>query len=290
MGRLAYEAQIVFANANARMELAPPGDDEASKAAEAANRRLFALFDRGWKKGEGLLFRCYQEYKKRLCYGGRLRLRMPVTTYGAYMKSAAFGVRVHSGWAVLVCVSGDPAAPEIVDRRRIVIIEPTMQGAKQPYHFAENLGFEKAERHLQKCAAVSQRLAVQAIREMLNGVTARKYRVLGCAMLLASGRALPSLQKILASHALIHTAEGEFFRKVVCEAFERCRIPVVRIRELELDDRANSTFGTTAALVRQRISKVGKTVGSPWTQDEKTAALAGLIVNETNGAALTPPH
>ena len=82
------------------------------------------------------------------------------------MKSAAFGIRVHSGWAVIVCVSGDPAAPEIVDRRRIVIIEPTMQGAKQPYHFAENLSFEKAEGHLQKCAAVSQRLAVQAIREM----------------------------------------------------------------------------------------------------------------------------
>jgi hypothetical protein len=27
------EAQIVFANANARMELAPPGDDEANKSA-----------------------------------------------------------------------------------------------------------------------------------------------------------------------------------------------------------------------------------------------------------------
>src|SRR5262245_52735974 len=54
----------------------------------------------------------------------------------------------------------------------------------QPYHFAENLGFEKAEHHLQKCVAVSQRLAVQAIREMLDGVSARKYRVLGCPMLL----------------------------------------------------------------------------------------------------------
>lgn len=31
------EAQIVFANANTRMELAPPGDDEANKSAEAAN-------------------------------------------------------------------------------------------------------------------------------------------------------------------------------------------------------------------------------------------------------------
>jgi len=65
------EAQIVFANANARMEIAPPGDNEANKAAEAANRRLFALFRKCWKKDEGLLFRCYQEYKKRLCYNHR---------------------------------------------------------------------------------------------------------------------------------------------------------------------------------------------------------------------------
>jgi hypothetical protein len=67
------------------------------------------------------------------------------------MKNAAFGIRVHSGWAVLVCVSGDPTAAIVVDRRRIVIIKQAMEGAKQPYHFAENLGFEEAERHLQKC-------------------------------------------------------------------------------------------------------------------------------------------
>jgi hypothetical protein len=29
---------------------------------------------------------------------------------------------------------------------------------------------------------------------------------------------------------------------------------------------------------RQLISRLGKTVGSPWTHDEKTAALAGLIL------------
>ena len=57
------EAQIVFANANARMELAPPGDDEANKAAEVANRRLLALFQNGWKRDEGLLFHCYRDTK-----------------------------------------------------------------------------------------------------------------------------------------------------------------------------------------------------------------------------------
>jgi hypothetical protein len=66
-----HEAQIVYANANARMELAPPADGEASKAAETANRRLFALFKKGWKKGDKLLFYCYWEYKKRLCYHHR---------------------------------------------------------------------------------------------------------------------------------------------------------------------------------------------------------------------------
>jgi hypothetical protein len=45
-----------------------PGDKEAHKAAETANRRLFALFKRSWKKGDKLLLYCYREYKKRLCY------------------------------------------------------------------------------------------------------------------------------------------------------------------------------------------------------------------------------
>jgi hypothetical protein len=204
------------------------------------------------------------------------------------MKNAAFGVRMHSGWGVVVCISGNSGSPEIVERRRIVLIEPTMEGAKQPYHFAEALSLEEAERHTQKCAAVSQRLAAEAIREMLDGVTARQYRVLGCAILLASGHALPSLQKILASHALIHTAEGEFFRNVVRDACEHFRIPVVGIRERELEERANATFGKRAPSVRQHISELQKTVGSPWTQDEKTAALAALVVFETNGAGFTP--
>jgi len=46
------------------------------------------------------------------------------------MKNAGLGIRVHSGWGALVCISGDAAAPELVDRRRIVIIEPTMEGAR----------------------------------------------------------------------------------------------------------------------------------------------------------------
>jgi hypothetical protein len=95
-------------------------------------------------------------------------------------------------------------------------------------------------------------------------------------MLLVSGRALRSLQKILASHALIHTTEGEFFRKAVREVCEHCRIPVVGIRERELGEPANATFGEAAARVRQHSSNLGKTVGAPWTQDEKDGCARGI--------------
>jgi hypothetical protein len=165
-----------------------------------------------------------------------------------------------------------------------------MEGAKQPYHFAESLSLEQAKHHLHKCSEASQRLALKAVREMLEAVTARNYQVVGCAVLLASGRPLPALPNILASHALIHTAEGEFFRRVVREACESCHIPLMGIRERELDERANATFGKAAAGVRQHIAALGKIAGSPWTQDEKTAALAASVVSKTNGANVKPPR
>jgi len=58
------------------------------------------------------------------------------------MKDTAFGIRVHSGWAVLVCVSGDPAALNVVDRRRIVIIEQT-KGQNSPITLRKAWGWQK---------------------------------------------------------------------------------------------------------------------------------------------------
>src|SRR6185503_13196473 len=55
-------------------------------------------------------------------------------------------------------------------------------------------------------------------------------------ILLSSARPLLDLKAILASHALIHTAEGEFFRQAFRSAFETLKIPVTGIRARDLDD------------------------------------------------------
>jgi len=51
------------------------------------------------------------------------------------MKPATIGVRVHSGWGALVAVAGQNDAEEIIERRKVVIIDAKKPGAAQPYHY-----------------------------------------------------------------------------------------------------------------------------------------------------------
>jgi|SRR5579863_8514547 len=194
------------------------------------------------------------------------------------MKRAALGIRMHSGWGVLVAVSGDATSLEVLDRRRIVTIDPEIHGSSQPYHHVANLGLPESERYLANCAAISERLAFTAIEKVVRELDARGYRIAGSAVLLASGRPLPPLAKILGSHPLIHTAEGEFFRNAVSKACERLKIPVTAIRERDLQQQAETTFGNAATGVQRRISTHGASLGPPWNKDHKTSALAAALI------------
>jgi hypothetical protein len=194
------------------------------------------------------------------------------------MKRAAIGIRTHSGWGAVVAVANHVGTMEIVDRRRIAITVPGIPGANQPYHFVENLPLQEAETFLENCRATSERLALSAIDELVGDLRDRKYRVVGSAVLLASGRPLPPLSKILVSHALIHAAEGEFFRKAFWKACEGLGFAVTGFRERDLDECAQTAFGTAASRTQREISALGRALGPPWTQDQKAAALAGLIL------------
>ena len=194
------------------------------------------------------------------------------------MKRAAIGIRMHSGWGALVAVANSDGAVEVLERRRVAVTIPGTPGANQPYHFAEKLELAEAEKFLGNCFAASKRLALAAVRDVVDELRGRQYRVIGSAVLLASGRALPPLAKILASHAVIHAAEGEFFREVFSKACADLDLSVTGVRERDLDERVKTALGKAAARMRRQISTLGRSLGPPWTADQKTAALAALIV------------
>jgi hypothetical protein len=193
------------------------------------------------------------------------------------MKKCAIGIRVHSGWGAVVAVSGEADTLEVIDRRRVEIIDPKAPGAFQPYHFAHDLELPAAEKHIAKSAAASSRLATAALRILIDELRDRACSVTSAVILLSSARPLPELRMILASHPMIHTAEGEFFRQAFRDACAGLKIPVAGIRERDLDERANRALGKHAALVKKKIAALGKTLGPPWTADHKTAALAAAL-------------
>lgn len=200
------------------------------------------------------------------------------------MKRAALGFQMRSGWGVLVAVSQDANSITLLDRRRIVVADPKEHGAIQPYHFAAQLKPPEQERHLARCAASSRQLAATAIAEVIRELDERRYRIVGAAILLASGRPLPPLAKILAAHPLIHTAEGEFFRQAIRQACEGLQIPVTAIRARELDAEGNKD-----SALQRSIAGLGRTVGPPWTKDHKTSVLgAALLLAAASSNTLGP--
>jgi hypothetical protein len=189
---------------------------------------------------------------------------------------AAMGLRAHSGWAALVVVAGPSRSPSVIDRRQVELISPGIP--KQPYHAAEKLTLKAAEKLVERCADTASRLAQQALHAVRSEAQDKGYDVAGCGLLLGSGRSLTSLAATLASHALIHTAEGELFRDALARASERCGMPVVGVRDREVYERGAADLRIKMDKLNQHLSEMGRAVGPPWTQDQKRAAVAAWLV------------
>jgi|SRR5579863_1320703 len=193
------------------------------------------------------------------------------------MTRAALGLRVHSGWAAAVVVAGDPRSPAAITRRRIELVDHSTRDAKQPYHAAAEMDPKDAEKFIHQAIERTALHALHALSELIDGVRKNGHSVSGCGMLLASGRPLPALAATLASHALIHTAEGELFRNALANAARQQKLPVTAVRERDLYASAAGALGLPVDRLREHTSAMGRAVGSPWRQDEKLAALVAWL-------------
>ncbi|MEO8432391.1 MAG: hypothetical protein ABI592_12845 [Acidobacteriota bacterium] len=190
---------------------------------------------------------------------------------------SAIGIESHSGWAALVVLAGPVGAPAVVLRRRVELADPTDQAAKQPFHAAEDLPWPEAKAFIAAAVSDARRRAREELDAVLHALASEQFSPRRCGIVTASGRALPDLRSILASHALIHAAEGEHFRKALAEAAESRGVAPVRISRKELPERAAAAIGISAKEAVRRVSSFGAALGPPWASDQKLAAMAAWI-------------
>lgn len=183
---------------------------------------------------------------------------------------AAIGLRLHSGWASAVLMAQESAgsiASGLIARRRIMLCEKPQ--AKQPYHSAEGMDLREAEAFIAECRASTIALAMDALKQL--GAEKGGRRLAGIGLTASAARELPALSSILHSHALIHAAEGVFYREALIEAARR-----MRIKTRAITNRAAPEFLDGARDLRDALERIGKTAGPPWTMDEKYASLAAF--------------
>jgi hypothetical protein len=160
----------------------------------------------------------------------------------------AMGISVHTGWGACVVVGGSLRQPEIVANDLIEILGDAERFC---FHRAAEMERGAAEQWI----AQLRRKAIANAERSLAPLLAHTVSV--CAIVAKQGNA-GDFDEVLASHPRIHTAEGCFYRDVLCAA---CAIPTQIVPPKSLDP-----------------SRLGKLAGPPWGRDQKLAALAGWTV------------
>ena len=178
----------------------------------------------------------------------------------------------------MVALRGPVESPLVVQRRRLELIDRGIAGAAQPYHAAAEMPLIEAEAFLSECAEVTAALANKAVRHVVAELQSRELDVVGCCVLLGSGRSAGSLASTLASHTAIHTAEGEFYRDAIKKACECAGLVRSPLREKELWDSAERHLRLSRHELKRRVSELGHPLGPPWRQDEKFCALTAWLM------------
>ena len=155
------------------------------------------------------------------------------------------------------------SATGVIERRHINLAGSGPPRTVQPYHAARGLDLPDAEKAIEHAASRARKLAGTAIREALA-----TYDVIACGVGHDPTQKRPPLAKILASHPLLHAAEGLLFRTAIADAVGECGFTVVAVQERDL---------------KGRVATLPRPQGPPWREDEKLATVAALI-------ALGPLH
>jgi hypothetical protein len=190
---------------------------------------------------------------------------------------AALGIKLHTGWAVVIAVAGNPSEIQILLRRRIELMPPNSSVPRFVYHQAAEMPLPQAT-DLVKCGKkMAEERARLAVRDAVEETTSRGLRIDGCGVLFGSTAIPNDLAAILGSHPLIHAAEGALFRDAIVLACESLRLQVRSARERDVWAQAASAWNLKEPELRKNLDSLRKSLGAPWSADHKAATAVALL-------------
>jgi hypothetical protein len=159
---------------------------------------------------------------------------------------------------VLVVVRGPASSPQVLTRQRVELVRSPLP--RQPYHaIAEGgLSLRDGESLISRVKEMSTTAAIAA-----TATVVKEYSV-GVIGVVGHIRNIPDdLGRILASHALLHAAEGALFEEALLDAADQVGLGSLLVE-------------SKAIKISHGVETAGKSLGPPWQKDHKFAAAAAL--------------
>jgi hypothetical protein len=181
----------------------------------------------------------------------------------------AIGLRIKSGYAIAIVLTGPPESPTIMGRRIVELSDPNIVETRQPYH--DEFGTEHEDpREIARRATIIDRCAKKSVADLLretNGAT-RASLVVG---------SLIDPAHVGNAHIRADANEGKLFRTVVEDALKSHGIRCDVVVEKQLSAKATAQLRRRAGDINKTVAGFGKAVGTPWRADEKAAATAAWM-------------
>lgn len=180
------------------------------------------------------------------------------------------GIRLHTGWAVLVAVHLEQQRLNVLRRCRVELLPPGTN--RFVFHKGATLPLEEAREMIDSVRHTAKATARTAI-----GTAVGNLKAAGACIAAGSTSVPDDLSVVLQSHARIHAAEGAFYFSAIASACEHLGLPVTAVKERDVWHLASASTNLAEEQLRTMIDSVRATLGPPWTADHKIAACAALV-------------
>jgi hypothetical protein len=174
-------------------------------------------------------------------------------------------------------VAGGITRLEVVFRGRVELGDPRGRVRKNAFHAARALEPAAAAELVEAAERIATEQAAAAIERTVREAADEGAAVRSSAVVVGAPQRGLGLETILASHALVHAAEGRLYQGALLRGAESCGLDTIAVPKRAIWAEAEAALGVAEDDLRHRLDELRREVGPPWAQDQKLAALAAWI-------------
>jgi len=194
------------------------------------------------------------------------------------MTNFSIGVEDHYGWANLVSVAASGRDINVIDKRRVDLIEPNL--ATSPYHHETlQMRESEAEKLVRAVKASANRRARIALATLITELAPATCRAI--AIRTPPLAELPAeVAEVHANYFIMCRADGMIYHQALTRAAAQRDLRVFQSDKSGILELAAQVRGLKPATLERRLNALGRTLKPPWRKGHLVACAAALVAHD----------